>query len=204
MTVKKGQAAYEQDAVAHDKPQFRWPLLACLLHVAFHKNALSGRPLHILDFGGSLGSVYFQHRVFLETVPSILWSIVERPHVVQCGNAEFSDEKLHYFNTIMEAAARAPIDAALFSGSLEYLETPYDVLGQIAALGIEYLILDQLHVTGRTDDQIKIQRVKPHFYAAKLAVHFFSTQKLLGYLSAIGYETIAPLPRGFFLRAKAN
>jgi putative methyltransferase (TIGR04325 family) len=202
LAVKESGAAFERDSMAYQELVFRWPLLACLLHVALHKNASSGRPLHILDFGGSLGSVYFQHRVFLDRLPSLLWSIVEQPHFVQCGNAEFSDERLRYFNAIADATARAPIDCALFSGSLGYVEMPYDLLAQIAALGSTYLILDLVQTCNETEDLIKVQHTRPPFYVAKLAVRFFAKKKLVAYLDSIGYDVIAALPAGFFCERK--
>ena len=202
LTVKEGRAAFEKDSVAHARPDFRWPLLACLLHAARHGNTPGGRTFHVLDFGGSLGSVYFQHRVFFHTMPAMLWSVVEQPHFVRCGNAEFADERLHYFNTIEEAAARAPIDVALFSSSLDYVDAPYDILTQIGALNCGYLILDRLHVSALSDDQFKLQRIAPPIYAARLAVRFFSPQKLLAHLRSIGYAPIAALPNGFFFERK--
>jgi putative methyltransferase (TIGR04325 family) len=204
LTVKEGRAAFEEDSLAHTRPGFRWPLLACLLHAAPHGNTSRGRTFHVLDFGGSLGSVYFQHRVFFRTMPTLLWSVVEQPHFVGCGNAEFADERLNYFNTIEEAAARAPIDVALFSGSLGYLDAPYDVLTQIGALNCAYLILDRLQVSALSDDQFKVQRAVLPFYSARLAVRFFSPPKLLAHLSSIGYAPIAALPNGFFFERKLD
>jgi len=203
LAVKEGRAVYEKDSIAHAKPAFRWPLLACLLHAALHENASSGRPFHVLDFGGSLGSLYFQHLAFLDSMPALLWSVVELPDFVRTGNAEFADERLHYFNTIKEVAGRAPIDAAIFSGSLEYLDAPYAVLEQIAAAESRYLILDRLHLTTAAEDEIKLQHTKPPLYVAKLAVRFFATRKLLTYLGSIGYGLIAALPdNGFFFERK--
>jgi putative methyltransferase (TIGR04325 family) len=204
LAVKEGRSAYERDSLLHDTIGFRWPPLACLLHVALQKNASGGRPLHILDFGGSLGSVYFQHRVFFNGLPSLVWSIVEQPHFVFCGNAEFADERLRYFNTIADAAARAPIDCALFSSSLEYTEMPYELLAQIAALDCRYLILDRLHVHNGPDDVIRVQRVKPPLYGAKLALRFFAKEKLTAHLRSIGYQVIAALPSGLFCERKSE
>jgi len=202
--VKEGRAAFEYGSLAYEEIAFRWPLLACLLHVALQRYPLSGRPLHILDFGGSLGSVYFQHRMFLERLPSLFWSIVEQPHFVQCGNAEFADERLRYFGTISEASARAPIECAIFSGSLEYLDMPYDVLAQIAALGSTYLILDRMHISNARDDQIMVQTVKRPGWGATLAIRYLARQKLLVHLDSIGYEVMATLPNGLFCERKRD
>src|SRR5712691_3342391 len=60
LQVKNGQAVYERDSVVFDEVQYAWPLLAGLLWIATR----SGGKLDVLDFGGSLGSTYFQNRAF--------------------------------------------------------------------------------------------------------------------------------------------
>lgn len=58
--VLRGEAAYERDSATFAQLALPYPLLAVLLRVAARN---SGR-LSILDFGGSLGSTYFQCRGF--------------------------------------------------------------------------------------------------------------------------------------------
>ena len=62
LKVKKGEAVYERDSVLFDHIEYSMPLLVSLLYMTtVYKNNLN-----ILDFGGSLGSSYFQNRKFLE------------------------------------------------------------------------------------------------------------------------------------------
>ena len=58
LKVKRGQAIYERDSVLFDRIEYSWPLLTGLLWVA----SLNENRLSVLDFGGSLGSSYFQNR----------------------------------------------------------------------------------------------------------------------------------------------
>ncbi len=204
LAVKQGKAAFERDSVAFNIPEYRWPMLACLFHIALEKDGSNDRAFHVADFGGSLGSVYFQHRTFFDRMPAFLWSVIEQPHFVQCGNAEIADERLHFFNGIAEAKARAPIDVVLFAGSLQYLENPHAILSQAAALASPYLILDRLLLTDAADDRIKVQRVRPPIYDASYPIRVFAVQKLKAHLNAIGYEIVATLPGGFFCRRKSN
>src|SRR5262249_51834403 len=95
--VREGRAAYALFGVAQARLAFRWPILASLMAVAGWQGAFSGRPLHVLDFGGGLGSVYDQHRRFLDTIPALLWSVVEQPHFVRCGNSELAGDRLAFF-----------------------------------------------------------------------------------------------------------
>ena len=53
LKVKSGELAYERDSVGFEKPSFNWPLLAALREEALRSNS----HLHVIDFGGSLGSI---------------------------------------------------------------------------------------------------------------------------------------------------
>jgi putative methyltransferase (TIGR04325 family) len=71
--VKVGEAVYERDTVLFDEIQYSWPLLAGLMWTAAQNNS----HLNVLDFGGSLGSSYYQNRTFLSTLDHVRWNIVE-------------------------------------------------------------------------------------------------------------------------------
>ena len=62
--VRRGEAAFERDGVAFPREDYRFPLLAALMYVAARE-----RRLTVLDFGGSLGSTYFQNRKLLISTP---------------------------------------------------------------------------------------------------------------------------------------
>jgi putative methyltransferase (TIGR04325 family) len=200
--VRHGQAAFEHAGVAHFKPVYAWPTVACLQHAALRLQPTPQRPMHVIDFGGSLGAVYFRNRRFLDAIP-LLWSIVEQPHYVACGNGEFADERLRFFDTISEAATRAPADTILFSSSLEYLESPYDVLTEAAAFKPGYIIFAETHLAEREDDEFKVQRVKAPYHRAILPMRVFSKQKLVAHLDAAGFALEAAFLRGFLFRRKA-
>src|SRR5215212_9351800 len=70
LKVKCGDAAFERDSVLFESVQYSWPVLAGLLWVA----SSSGNKLNVLDFGGSLGTSYFQNRAFLEHISDLRWS----------------------------------------------------------------------------------------------------------------------------------
>src|ERR1700730_2589601 len=55
LLVKCGDATFERDSVTFHHPEFRRPLLACILHAALHSDTAA---FHVIDFGGSLGSTY--------------------------------------------------------------------------------------------------------------------------------------------------
>ena len=82
--ARDGRAAYERDGVEFAEPACNWPVLACLFGAA----ARAGGRLSVVDFGGSLGSLYFQHRSLLRGLASLRWSVVEQPAFVTLGRSE--------------------------------------------------------------------------------------------------------------------
>jgi putative methyltransferase (TIGR04325 family) len=92
LQVKNGQAVYERDSVLFDKIEHSFPLLAGLLRAAV---AQEGN-LCLVDFGGALGSSYFQCRAFLKPVRQLQWLVVEQPAHVQCGRKDFQSDELFF------------------------------------------------------------------------------------------------------------
>jgi putative methyltransferase (TIGR04325 family) len=60
LKVKNGEAVYARDSFILDKKEYCFPILAILSKIAY-KNKDS---LNVLDFGGSLGSHYYQYQEF--------------------------------------------------------------------------------------------------------------------------------------------
>ena len=61
LKVKNGQAVYERDSVIFNEIEYSFPILSSLMWVAAQNNG----ELNILDFGGYLGSSYYQYKTFL-------------------------------------------------------------------------------------------------------------------------------------------
>ena len=72
--VKNKEAIYERDGVIFDEIQYSWPLATGLMLAA---QKFSGN-LSVCDFGGSLGSTYYQNYKFLKHVKNFTWSIIEQ------------------------------------------------------------------------------------------------------------------------------
>jgi putative methyltransferase (TIGR04325 family) len=89
LKVVRGEAACELDSVLFAKPAFPFPLIVVRLRGA-QKNQGS---LTVLDYGGALGSSYFQCREFLYGLKT-LRRYVEQPKFVACGQREFLNEIL--------------------------------------------------------------------------------------------------------------
>lgn len=153
LKVKNGTAVFERDSVLFDTVQYTFPLLTGLMWIA----ARNKGKLNILDFGGALGSTYFQSKIFLDTLNEVNWCIVEQSGFVKAGLESFEDKNLHFFYSIEECTNLYNIDAVLFSSVLQYLEKPYEMLEKIISQNIEFLIVDRTPFV-RGNDRITIQR----------------------------------------------
>lgn len=190
LKVKNGEAVYERDSVIFDEIQYSWPVLACLQKAALESKG----KLTVLDFGGSLGSSYFQNRAFLGSV-DLTWCIVEQEHFVACGKEFFENQSLKFYENIEACLAENKVNVALLSSVLQYIPAPYEIIKKIVSLNIPYIVIDRTAVTCLEDDFIAIQRVPGEIYNASYPCYFFSGEKLLNAFS--GYSNITWFDSGF-------
>ena len=178
MKVKNGDAVYERDSVLFDEIQYTWPLLAGLMWVA----ARCGGTLNVLDFGGSLGSTYFQNRAFLSALPQVRWNIVEQFRHVETGKACFEDDHLRFYANIAECLAENHPNVVLFSSVLQYLENPYAVFEQVLGLPCDWIMIDRTPFWTGSTDRLCVQRVPPHIYPATYPCYILSMPRFHAYL----------------------
>lgn len=187
LKVKTGEALYERDSVLFDEVQYSWPLLSALLWIA----SCGGNRLHLIDFGGSLGSSYFQNRRFLAHLSEWSWNIVEQANFVACGKREFEDGILAFYTTIAECRAARPCNAVLLSSVLPYVENPHQWLDSIVAEGFEYILIDRTPLLLRGErDRLTVQTVPAHIYQASYPTWFFAKTAFLKHFEG-RYEKIA-------------
>lgn len=185
LKVKRGEAVYERDSVLFDKVHYSWPLLAGLLWIATQK----GNCINLVDFGGSLGSTYYQNRKFLLQLKELRWNIVEQKNFVDCGKRDFENEHLKFFHELEECFLEQRPDTILFSSAIQYLERPYSVLGTVRSLGFEFLLFDRTTFIERGEDRITLQKVPPDIYEASYPAWFFNRGKFLDFFST-DYELV--------------
>jgi putative methyltransferase (TIGR04325 family) len=186
LKVKRGEALFEQDSVLFDKIYYSWPLLAGFLWIA----SRNGNRLNIVDFGGSLGTTYYQNIRFLSHLDDLRWSIVEQEKFVECGKRDFENEHLRFFHDLNECIEERHPDTVLFSGILQYLEKPYDFLKDVLERDFAYIIIDRTPFLEEGDDRLTVQKVPPEQYPASYPAWFFNLGKLRGFF-AKDYELMA-------------
>lgn len=175
LKVKRGEAAFERDSVLFDDIVYSYPLLSALMWGA----ASDGGRLNVLDFGGSLGSTYFQNRRFLQSLREVQWNIVEQPHYVAAGQSFIQDDRLRFYKTIEQCLLENQPNVVVLSSVLQYLNVPFDILKIISNIGAKCLIIDRTPFSIQSNDKIMIQQVPSYIYKASYPMWVFSKQKFL-------------------------
>jgi putative methyltransferase (TIGR04325 family) len=187
LKVKNGEAAYERDSVLFDEVQYSWPLLSALLWIA----SCGGNRLCLVDFGGALGSSYFQNRIFLDHLEVLQWNIVEQCSFVECGNRHFADRVLSFHVSLEDCLRLHPCDTILLASVLPYIEQPHELLDKVIEVGFEYIIIDRTPLLmGGECDRLTVQQVPANIYPASYPAWFFNRSRLLGHFAG-RYKKIA-------------
>jgi putative methyltransferase (TIGR04325 family) len=197
LKVKNKEVAYERDGVVFDKIQYSWPVLAGLMYAGQQKQ------INVIDFGGSLGSSYFQNKKFLNNAT---WNIVEQKHYVDVGRCFFeTDEALSFQYNVKDCIKSNKTNVLLMSGVLQYLEHPFKTLDSILKNNFEYVVIDRTicnlinkNKEPRRGDknkkkkggELKVQIVSPEFYDASYPCWIFNDSILRDFFISKGFELI--------------
>lgn len=186
LAVKNGKVAAERDSVLFDRIEYSWPLLASLLWISSRE----GNRLKLVDFGGSLGSSYYQNRHFLMNLEELNWHIVEQPCFVNEGRRYFESGVLHFHTDISECFSSCRPKTVLLSSVLPYLENPYAFLEKEVLGHFKYVIIDRTGFVTGDQDRLTVQRVPPSIYEASYPAWFFSETKMLK-LFSVSYDLMS-------------
>jgi putative methyltransferase (TIGR04325 family) len=138
-SVLSGAAKFERDGVTFDFTPYPFPLIATLYRAAAENEG----KLTVLDFGGALGSSYYQCRQFMQAISYVRWCVVEQSRFVEVGNERFKTEELLFFKEIKTVVAEYHPNVVLFSGVLQYLPEPFAVMDEALGVGADYIIVDR-------------------------------------------------------------
>ncbi len=189
LRVRRGEAVFERDSVLFRDPEYPWPVVAGLLWAA----ALGGGTLRVLDFGGSLGSSWFQCRRILSTLREVRWNVVEQPHFVEAGRAKVQNDHLRFHLSVEECVAEGPPDVVLLSSVLQYLPDPATTLASLVEVGAPVLIVDRTIVNPGDGDRVYVQHVPASIYPASYPVRSLARSRLLEAITP-RYALVAGFP----------
>jgi putative methyltransferase (TIGR04325 family) len=181
--VRDGKAEFERDGVLFDRVQHSYPLLAGLLYAA----AARGGALDVLDFGGSLGSSYFQCRRFLRPLARVRWNIIEQPSFVAAGRAEFETSELRFYPDVESCFAEQAPTVLLLLSVLQFLPDPAALVGKLLAHSFDVVVVDRTPMW-RAPTRITVQHVPSEIYGVpvKYPARIFNRDELASWFP--GFE----------------
>lgn len=191
MLVTSGQCVAERDGVTLGS-SFYSPAVLAGLFIACSRCPDS---ISVLDFGGALGSTYFQHSCITRHLNNLRWNVIEQPHYVSAARNHIFESNLFFFSTIEECLASSAVNVCLLSGVLQYLPDPFEVLNNILAIQADVLILDRTpYLCAGACGYYAIQHVPPGIYSASYPSRFFVERELLPPIASAGYSKVCVFP----------
>ncbi len=188
--VRAGRARWERDGVAFTAPAVNAPVLTALREAAGE----AGGPLVVVDFGGSLGSTWWQQRPALADLPGVQWRVVEQPHYVRAG-AEFADGPLSFHESIDAAIRPGERPVILLSSVLPYVESPQTLLEGIVRRGFQEVIIDRTPLVRSGRARLVVQHTPPGLGGGSYPCWLFDRTQLLAPLGP-GYALVREWPAG--------
>jgi putative methyltransferase (TIGR04325 family) len=175
--VRAGSASWERDGWAFDLPELNLPLVSALKVAA---EECDGK-LDVVDFGGSLGSTWWQNSSVLGDFKMIHWRVVEQPHFVKAGR-EFATDQLNFYATIDEAQRMGSPTVILFSSVLPYIEKPYELLKEMDRRGFLHVFLDRTPFVRTGGEQLVVQHTPPELGGGSYPSWLFDRSRIIASL----------------------
>ena len=205
MKVMSGEAAGERDSVALREADYTWPVTSGLMCAA---SSNQGR-LHVLDFGGALGSAYFQNRKLLDFTTEFSWSVVEQPNFADAGRTYVQDKSIKFYDSISECLLANTPNVILLGSVLQYLKEPSKILRELAKTGA-LIIIDRTPISENNNEFILVQKVPAEIYPASYPIRILSEKTIVppGYVKVAQFQSpegrmekndCSFIWRGFFL-----
>ncbi|EOQ88355.1 methyltransferase, TIGR04325 family [Leptospira yanagawae serovar Saopaulo str. Sao Paulo = ATCC 700523] len=185
LKVKNGEAIYERDSYLFDRVEYSWPLLAVLLNTALQNQS----KLSLIDFGGSLGSSYFQNLTFLNSIENLQWNIVEQQDFVSVGIKHFQNHQLRFYETIESVLSIQNCDLILLSGVIQYLPDPKKMIQSIIDLQIKNVVFDRTPFWEENlSDHLTVQHTPKTISDSSYPAWFFKKTDFIEHFLKRGYR----------------
>lgn len=176
LDVLEGKACYERDSVLFYKESFYYELLYYIERSKKDKDKTL-----ILDFGGGLGSMFFQNRKKFDD--TIEWTIVEQAHFVEFGKKYLQCEGLRFVDAIEEDQK---YDVVILGSSLQYIKEWKNVLDMIMRIEPNIVFIDRTPMSDTT--WIAIEKVDESIYNASYPLWIFDKKEIDDFFTKWGYE----------------
>lgn len=200
--VIDGKAVFERDSCLFDRDDYNYPLLSALLYVASQNDG----NLNVLDFGGALGSTFWQNRKILgETTKSLTWNVVEQNKFIDAAKTLRYDAPLSFFRRIEDIPDLSKINVILCSSVLQYIENWKEIVDRFSFC--DYILIDRTpEFIEKSTPQITVQAVSPEIYSASYPLWIFPSAHWQHYFA--GWDLIlnwvSPVDGRYWLQDKTN
>jgi len=147
--------------------------------VLFWLNDLLGDDTTVFDFGGNVGTHYFQYKKYLRYGNSLKWIVCDLPQIVKVGRDNNNEPNLLFTEIFLEANR---IDILLASGSIQYIEKFAEMIGSLEQKPT-HLLLNRLPLYNG-EQFVTLQNGGEVFYPQ----YVFNKGDFISSLEKIGYE----------------
>lgn len=173
----KNLKIFEKDGFYFNKPNINPVIFFALSQI--HK-----KEIKVLDFGGGVGSIFFNNKSFFKE--KVSWSIFEKREI--CELLKNSNFDINFFHDI-EFIIKKDFDMVIFSSSLQYIENYSKILSSIIDnINPNIFMILKTPFTNRFDDMTVIQQNK--HLNSNYSSHLFSLAKFKNYFKNFGYNCI--------------
>ena len=184
LMVKNGECAFERDGVAFSEREINYNLMMYLYQIRQKEGQL-----HVCDFGGALGSTYWQHKELCAEMGNVEWNVVEQENYIRCGKANLENEVLHFYYNVKELlSSRGGQDVVLLSSVLQYFPEKDVVLDWIEELDAGYVIIERNPVGARK--RITIETVHEPIYESTRPFVCMDEKELVQNVENRGYRLL--------------
>jgi putative methyltransferase (TIGR04325 family) len=139
--------------------------------------------MRVLDFGGAMGAHYLTLGPFLRAPGGLEWTICETRSIAEAGQRYFANGELGFTSGL--DGLEGPFDLAIASGSLQYVESPAQVLERLAQLS-NVLVINRLPLTDQSD-YLAVQTAPT---GARYPAWFFSEPGWLHKMTSAGFRVL--------------
>jgi putative methyltransferase (TIGR04325 family) len=171
--VIEGEYMYERDSIGFNDHCVNFPLLYLL-----NKCHNTYNSCNVLDFGGALGSLFFQHRQHLKEIQNLEWTVIEQADFVSYST-QLPCIKEIKFSTDLDENLKTPQDILILSSVLQYIQYPEKLISLLLNHPFKYIFIDRTAFIENSKDILSLQIVPPHIYEASYPSWFFNEKKLL-------------------------
>lgn len=153
--------------------------------ISIIKKIYKNKKIIICDFGGSLASLYFQNKDYLDQ-NKYQWNVLEQKKYVEFAKRNINIKNLK-FHTKFDYLLKKKVDLLIFSSVLQYIEFPDLILKKVFKKKTKNIIITRTPFHDK-QDEIKIQIVPKHIYTASYPIRIFNKKNFLYKMKKNGYK----------------